>query len=73
MYGISECRSLTLCATHPTGLHEAQQGNEVFDDAEVLGPRRAAGVDSHSYQQLLDVTHQKFVVVQGNSADGRTT
>lgn len=31
-------RRLTLCATHLAGLHEAQQGNEVFDDAEVLGP-----------------------------------
>lgn len=30
--------ALTLCATHLAGLHETQQGNEVFNDAEVLGP-----------------------------------
>ncbi len=29
---------LTLRATHLAGLHETQQGNEVFDDAKVLGP-----------------------------------
>lgn len=58
---------LTLCAPHFAGLHETQQRNEVFDDAEVLGPRRAAGVDSYSYQHLLDITHQELVVIQGNT------
>lgn len=61
---------LTLCTTHLAGLHETQQGNEVFDDAEVLGSWRATGVDRHSHQQLLDVTHQELVVIQGNTAEG---
>lgn len=61
---------LTLCAPHLAGLHETQQGDEVLDDAEVLGARGAAGVDGHSHQQLLDVTHQELVVVQGNAAEG---
>lgn len=64
---------LTLRAAHLAGLHETQQGNEVFDDAEVLGPRRAAGVDSHGYQHLLDVTHQELVVIQGNTAGWENT
>lgn len=53
----------TLRAAHLAGLHEAQQSDEVLDDAEILGPRRAAGVDGHRHKQLLDVTHQQFVVI----------
>lgn len=60
---------LTLRAPHLAGLHESQQSNEVFNDAEVLGPRGAAGVDRHSHQHLLNVTHQELVVVQGNAAE----
>lgn len=71
VYWFLENPALTLCATHLAGLHETQQGNEVFNDAEVLGPWRAAGVDGHGYQQLLDVTHQELVVIQGNTAEDK--
>ena len=61
---------LTLRTPHLARLHKAEQSDKIFDDAEVLGPRGAAGVDGDGNQQLLDVTHQELVVVQGDSADG---
>lgn len=27
-------------------------------------------MNSHSYKHLLDVTHQEFVVIQGNTTEG---
>lgn len=63
------CVCLTLCARRFAGLHETQKGDEVLDDAEVLGTRGAAGVDGHGHQELLDVTHQEPVVIWRDAAE----
>lgn len=63
----------TLCSPNFAGLHVAQQGDQVFNDAEVLRARGAAGVDGDGHQQLLNVTHHQFVFIRRNPTEPTTS